>query len=179
MAFLTLTHVCCGRIAANYHQITRFIQGYVDNEVNLNADKKCSFSCTDFRQTNNFGCHPDTLCAAQHIDPTATRCNGTVYNCEKLDNDLTICPSWQKFQIRRYDFVRSAAGHTLGKNGPCLQTTSVSGAFAAWPVLATQLAITHKPSIFPFQSERINRWPIFRCTRVPLHRLESRGMHIR
>lgn len=113
-------------LVANYHQITRFIQGYVDNEVNLNAEKSCSHSCTDFRQTSNFGCQSKTVCAEQHIDALATRCNGTIYNCGKMENDLTICPSWQKFQTRRYDFIRSETGKTLGKYGPCLQTTNVS-----------------------------------------------------
>lgn len=112
-------------MAATYHQITRFIQGYVDNEINLNADTSCSHSCSDFQQTTNFGCQPKTLCAEQHIDLVATRCTGTIYNCDKLENDLTICPSWQKFQTRRYDFVRSASGKTLGKYGPCLQTANV------------------------------------------------------
>lgn len=155
---ITFSDVFDKCIAASYHQITRFIQGYVDNEINLNAEKSCWSSCADFRQTTNFGCQPNTVCAAQHIDSAATRCNGTIYNCEELDNDLTICPSYQKFQIRRYDFVRSAAGQTLGKNGPCLQTTNVSGkCFHLFRIMCPK----SKPCFLSFTLDSQNRWPIF------------------
>lgn len=76
-----------------YHQITRFIQGYVENEVNLNPDQSCSKTCSDYSDTKSYGCATDTVCADyQHIDQASTRCKGTVYNCDKVDDDLTICP---------------------------------------------------------------------------------------
>lgn len=75
-----------------YHQITRFIQGYVDNEINLNADKSCSKTCTDYKNTKNYGCAENTLCAESYIDEASTRCKGTIYNCDYVDDDLTVCP---------------------------------------------------------------------------------------
>lgn len=111
--------------AATYHQITRFIQGYVENEVNLNAEKSCRSSCSSFKATKNFDCHSETLCAETHINLQSTKCNGTVYNCEKIDDDLTICPSWQRFDTRRYDYIRSSKDQTFGKFDRCLQTTKV------------------------------------------------------
>lgn len=78
---------------AIYHQITRFIQGYIDNEINLNADQSCKQSCSDYTNTKNFGCAEKTICAEYaHIDQSSTRCKGTIYNCESIDDDLTFCP---------------------------------------------------------------------------------------
>lgn len=79
-------------IATTYHQITRFIQGYVDNEVNLNQDDSCKATCSDYKQTRNYKCDADTLCADQIIDHASTKCNGTVLNCEFIDEDVTVCP---------------------------------------------------------------------------------------
>lgn len=67
-------------------KITKFLQGYLDNEVNLNSESSCSGTCTDHKSTKNYGCYADTLCSKK---PEA-RCNGTVYDCEPLDDELTV-----------------------------------------------------------------------------------------
>lgn len=132
-----------------YHQITRFIQGYVDNEVNLNQDASCKHTCSDHKQTKNFNCKSDTLCAENHIDLASTKCNGTVLNCEFIGDDLTACPvsssilritnqlkpnqeivfrffQSQKLNTRRYDFIEYTNGRILGKKDACLQSVQVS-----------------------------------------------------
>lgn len=78
--------------ATSYHQITRFIQGYVDNEINLNPDESCKQTCWDYKKTRNHKCGGGTLCADSVAEHQATKCNGTIYNCEFIDDDLTICP---------------------------------------------------------------------------------------
>lgn len=83
----------CLPFTAIYHQITRFIQGYVDNEVNLNADHSCKQTCADYKNTKSYGCEEKTMCAEYaHIDQASTRCTGTIYNCDYVDDDLTVCP---------------------------------------------------------------------------------------
>lgn len=77
---------------ATYYQITRFIQGYVDNEVNINPDASCSRTCGDYTQTRNYDCQAGTLCGEPHIDKVSTRCNGTILNCEFIDDELSVCP---------------------------------------------------------------------------------------
>lgn len=33
------------------------------------------------------------MCAEYaHIDQASTRCKGTIYNCDYVDDDLTVCP---------------------------------------------------------------------------------------
>lgn len=86
-----LSSIC--EFIAIYHQITRFIQGYVDNEVNLNADKSCKQTCSDYTSTKNFGCAEKTLCKEySHIDEASIRCKGSIYNCDFVDDDVTVCP---------------------------------------------------------------------------------------
>lgn len=75
-----------------YHQVTRFLQGYVDNEINLNPDSSCKKTCSDYTNTKNYDCKDDTLCAESHVDQASTKCNGTILNCEFIDGELTACP---------------------------------------------------------------------------------------
>lgn len=84
--YISSTHI------ATHFKISRFYQGYIDNEINLNSDQSCRKTCNDFTQTKNYGCADGTLCAESHIDNAITRCKGTVYNCDYIDDDLTICP---------------------------------------------------------------------------------------
>lgn len=78
---------------AVYHQITRFIQGYVDNEVNLNPDSSCKKTCSDYTKTSSYGCSADSPCDPKNeVDPVVTRCNGTILNCEFINDELTLCP---------------------------------------------------------------------------------------
>lgn len=64
----------------------------MDNEINLNADKSCTKTCSDYKNTKNYGCAEDTLCAESHIDEASLRCKGTVYDCDYVDDDLAVCP---------------------------------------------------------------------------------------
>lgn len=91
-SLFVITFICSSFLfSAIYYQITRFIQGYVDNEINLNPDESCKRTCSDYSRTQSYGCHPDTLCGQTHIDPVSSRCNGTVYDCDFVDEDLTAC----------------------------------------------------------------------------------------
>lgn len=83
---------CLVTTATTYHQITRFVQGYVDNEINLNPDESCKDTCSDYKQTRNYKCSTGTVCADDIAEKTSTKCNGTVLNCEFIEEDLTACP---------------------------------------------------------------------------------------
>lgn len=73
----------------SYTQITNFLQGFIDNEVNLNTDASCSSTCSDYRQTKHYHCAAGTLCAEVSQAPT---CNGVVRECEEIDDsEIDIC----------------------------------------------------------------------------------------
>lgn len=72
-----------------YTAITNFMQGYIDNEINLNSDQSCTKTCPDYKQSKNFNCQDGTLCAHQNFQKT--RCSGDVINCSVIESDGTVC----------------------------------------------------------------------------------------
>lgn len=86
----------------SYTQLTNFLQGYVDNEINLNPDGSCAPYCSDFHETKNYDCKPNTLCAATNMDHNRTRCNGTVRDCDYFGPSFSFCPNvslFNEFQL--------------------------------------------------------------------------------
>lgn len=75
-------------------EITKFLQGYIDNEVNLSPDGSCTMTCSDYQNTRHHECRPDTLCAAMkpHHQKIVS-CKGKVRGCHALDDELDVCPS--------------------------------------------------------------------------------------
>lgn len=76
-------------------EVTRLLQGYVDNEVNLNAANDCKLSCTDYQLTTNHLCYNGSYCAENTASAPQTdlKCNGQVVGCDFVGNDMTICPT--------------------------------------------------------------------------------------
>lgn len=76
----------------DYEQITNFLQGYVDNDVNLNNVDTCTKSCSDYKATTSYGCHQETLCAGDRSLEGSTRCFGSIRDCYELDNsNIEVC----------------------------------------------------------------------------------------
>lgn len=70
-----------------YEAVTRLLQGYVENEVDMNTDQTCRENCAAYTFTENHGCFKDMYCAKQ------PRCSGKILNCQYVDSDMWICPS--------------------------------------------------------------------------------------
>lgn len=88
----------------DYEQITKFLQGYIDNDVNLNNVDTCTRSCSDYKLTASYDCHPGTLCASNSTQESLTRCFGSIRDCYELDNSLIeVCHTvshvsdWKQF----------------------------------------------------------------------------------
>lgn len=77
----------------DFEMITGFLQGFVDNEINLNPEETCQRTCTDYQLTRQFGCHNDTFCAQPLKNTRINRCRGYVRDCEFIESDVEICPS--------------------------------------------------------------------------------------
>lgn len=83
--------------STDFEMITGFLQGFVDNEINLNAEETCQRTCSDYQLTRQFGCHNDTFCAEPLKNTRINRCRGYVRDCEFIESDVEICPSvWFK-----------------------------------------------------------------------------------
>lgn len=76
-----------------YEMITGFLQGFIDNEINLNEEHTCKNTCEDYRITQQYGCQNDTPCALPLKNQRINKCNGILRDCEFIGSDLEICPS--------------------------------------------------------------------------------------
>lgn len=81
------------RTNESYTQLTNLVQGIVDNEINLNPDGTCTKYCTDFKQTKNYDCKPNTLCADTNLDRNKTRCEGSIRDCDYFGPTFSYCPN--------------------------------------------------------------------------------------
>lgn len=77
-----------------YDEITRLLQGYVENEVDMNPDSTCRESCGYYSIAKSHGCFKELYCARQ------PRCTGKLLNCQYVDSDMWICPSVSYFIIK-------------------------------------------------------------------------------
>ncbi|KAH8281295.1 hypothetical protein KR018_008287 [Drosophila ironensis] len=100
-----------------YDEVTRLLQGYVENEVDLNNEETCRETCDFYQATRTEGCFKEKWCARQ------PRCSGRVYNCQFIDSDMWVCPSPQN-STRRYEFIEYENGRVLGQRNKCNRGTT-------------------------------------------------------
>lgn len=98
LLFLTLS-------SDSFIEISRFYQGIVENEKNLNPDESCRFSCSDFTRTKHFQCAENTFCrrSLEPWEQSKLLCKGEIVNCQYFDGNLKICPAvsalWKIFNF--------------------------------------------------------------------------------
>lgn len=66
-----------------YLQVTRLLQGYIENEVDLNRDGGCWENCPYYQLTESYGCFKELYCAKQ------PRCSGKLLYCTFFVSNLT------------------------------------------------------------------------------------------
>lgn len=82
-------------------EVTRFLQGYIDNEVNLNPINDCKKSCSEYKNTQNYLCYNGSYCANDVLqEQKDLKCNGAVVDCEFIGGDMTVCPSVSALVLR-------------------------------------------------------------------------------
>lgn len=103
----------------NYLEITELLQGYVQNEVDLNPDGTCKENCAEYAFTKSHSCYKNLYCREQR------RCNGKIINCQFIDSDMWVCPA-KYGSNRRYEYIEYENGRILGRKQGCsLGTTKV------------------------------------------------------
>lgn len=75
------------KLGQTYEEVTRLIQGYIENEVDMNHNVECWRTCADYEFAKSEGCFKDKFCARQE------RCTGHIHNCRYVDSDMFICQS--------------------------------------------------------------------------------------
>jgi hypothetical protein len=97
----------------NYLQITRLLQGYIDNEINLNSQGSCTNQCSDYSFTKS-----QDICTAGAICNKQEKCRGNITSCRSMDDDMWICDVGRR-DIRRYGYLTYDNGDIMGKSYPC------------------------------------------------------------
>ncbi|KAK9746592.1 protein of unknown function (DUF4803) [Popillia japonica] len=96
----------------NYLEITQLLQGYIQNEVDLNPDGTCKENCGYYQFTKSHSCYDNLYCRQQR------RCKGRIFNCQFVDSDMWVCPS-SSSSGRRYNYIEYENGRILGQKGSC------------------------------------------------------------
>lgn len=85
-------------IGETYDEITNLLQGYVQNEVDLNPERTCRENCLEYSFTKSHGCYKNLFCRQQRS------CNGKIVDCKFFDSDMWICNAVSLFFYCRYIF---------------------------------------------------------------------------
>lgn len=73
------------------------MQGYIDNEVNINKDGTCQNTCDEHTITRQYHCQDNTLCSPNYLDTNKTKCHGNIRDCVFVESDLWVCPNVSSF----------------------------------------------------------------------------------
>jgi Domain of unknown function (DUF4803) len=101
-----------------YVMFTGLMQGYVNNEVDLNSYRSCWQDCGYYNFTDNFGCFENsTLCTPE------IKCSDKILNCRFVDSKMHVCPA-PKTSHRRFEYIEYENGITFGKHENCTRNTT-------------------------------------------------------
>lgn len=98
-----------------YLQLTRLLQGYIVNEADLNSERSCIGTCSDYQFSE---IHPECSTGVICRRPKSSVCKGTILFCEAMKDDMWICPSIDG-SSRRYEYITYDDGNFLGKPKHC------------------------------------------------------------
>jgi hypothetical protein len=84
-----------------------FLQGYIENEVDMNEGGSCKSKCSEYTYAEPVGCYKDMFCSQQ------PRCKGRIFDCEFYHADAWVCMSSDPH--RRYDWIEYEDGTILGE----------------------------------------------------------------
>uniref|UniRef100_A0A182MT46 Uncharacterized protein n=1 Tax=Anopheles culicifacies TaxID=139723 RepID=A0A182MT46_9DIPT len=109
-----------------YVQFTRLLQGYVENEVDMNTDETCRETCSHYQYGHQqHRCYKELYCSKQQ------KCAGRIYDCEYIDSDMWICPAAPGSQ-RRYEYIEYENGEIRGRKQHCPRGTSKVDSWWRW-----------------------------------------------
>ncbi|XP_072948872.1 uncharacterized protein orion isoform X1 [Epargyreus clarus] len=108
-----------------YAQVTRLLQGYIENEVDMNSDQTCRENCGYYTLTQNHGCFKDQFCSNQ------AACTGRIIDCQYIDSDMWVCPASPSSK-RRYEWIEYENGRTLGRVSSCNRGTTKVDSWWRW-----------------------------------------------
>ncbi|KAG0714946.1 hypothetical protein GWK47_013061 [Chionoecetes opilio] len=99
-----------------YIQLTELLQGYIENEVDMNEGGSCSQTCGYYQHAMSESCYmPSSQYCGKH-----RRCKGIIHDCRFYHEYATVCAS--KKPYRRYDSITYENRKHLGSRQDCQGT---------------------------------------------------------
>ncbi|XP_066151748.1 uncharacterized protein [Euwallacea fornicatus] len=108
-----------------YEEITNLLQGYIQNEVDLNSEGTCRENCAEYSFTKSHGCYENLYCRQQRT------CCGKIIGCKFIDSDMWICNA-NPLSGRRYEYVEYENGRVLGRKQSCARGTTKVDSWWRW-----------------------------------------------
>ncbi|XP_045773209.1 uncharacterized protein LOC123872741 isoform X1 [Maniola jurtina] len=113
------------KLGETYEEVTRLLQGYIENEVDMNSDNTCRENCAYYTLAEHHTCFKEQFCAQQAV------CKGRIIDCNYIDSDMWVCRAG-KNSNRRYEWIEYENGRTLGKPGSCPRGTTKVDSWWRW-----------------------------------------------
>ncbi|KAL7729796.1 hypothetical protein ACLKA6_014660 [Drosophila palustris] len=111
-----------------YDEVTRLLQGYIENEENLSSGGYCFQNCAHYVNARiyvNEHCYMGMYCAKQ------PKCSGQVRNCQFVETHLTLCLAPSN-GTSRYEYIEYDNGRVLGQRKYCARGTNKVDSFWRW-----------------------------------------------
>ncbi|XP_050311529.1 uncharacterized protein LOC126747077 [Anthonomus grandis grandis] len=108
-----------------YVEITNLLQGYVQNEVDLNPEGTCRENCAEYVYTKSHGCYANQFCRQQRS------CSGKIIDCKFFDSDMWICNA-NPLSGRRYEYIEYENGRILGRKQGCARGSTKVDSWWRW-----------------------------------------------
>ncbi|CAH2048299.1 unnamed protein product, partial [Iphiclides podalirius] len=110
-----------------YAEVTRLLQGYIENEVDMNAEGTCRDNCGYYTLAESHGCFKDQFCTKQ------PKCKGRIIDCQYIDSDMWVCQPSNRSSKRRYEWIEYENGRKFGQAaGSCSQATTKVDSWWRW-----------------------------------------------
>jgi len=106
------------RAGETYLEVTKLLQGYIENEVDMNDRQSCQSECGAITMAESKSCYKDLFCKKQ------PKCGGRIFDCQFFNADAWVCMS-EVGSGRRYDWVEYEDGTLLGSKGQCINKIKV------------------------------------------------------
>ncbi|XP_060650928.1 uncharacterized protein LOC132787692 [Drosophila nasuta] len=108
-----------------YDEVTRLLQGFIENEIDLSNDESCGETCPDYRNTTTIGCFDQKFCSQQ------PKCEGRIHDCQFVDSDLSVCQS-PTSSYRRYEYIQNSDGQKFGEHEMCWRDVNNVESWSRW-----------------------------------------------
>lgn len=101
-----------GHTSGTYTELTQLLQGYLENEKDMNGRGTCMQDCSYYEIASSMGCYYG-YCKRQR------KCRGKIVGCRYVHKDMTVCEA-DRASRRRYEYIEYENSITYGRNdGTC------------------------------------------------------------